>query len=164
MVGYGRTLKADPWEWRYTTSPAGLSGGSAEGASEGRQPLTGPHLPPAAQAAQTTEKESPRACRAQKPPLKGQALAFLSLAAAATKLHFHAARRAGGQNNIKRKPTCLQGAKAFSQRTDPALLSSTHLPRTPSQLASRASLFYTEKILAAQTAAPNHIFCPARGA
>ena len=34
----------------------------------------------------------------------------------------------------------------------------------PPQLASRASLFYTEKILAAKTAAPNHIFCPARGA
>ena len=43
-------------------SPAGSSGGSAEGASEGRQPLTGPHLPPAAQAAQTKVKKSPRAC------------------------------------------------------------------------------------------------------
>ena len=53
MVGYGRPLKAAPWEWKYTTSPAGSSGGSAEGASEGRQPLTGPNLPPAAQAAKT---------------------------------------------------------------------------------------------------------------
>ena len=58
MVGYGRPLKADPWEWKYTTSPAGSSGGSAEGASEGRQPLTGPHLPPP-EAAQTREKEKP---------------------------------------------------------------------------------------------------------
>ena len=56
MVGSGKPLRATPWEWGYTTSPAGSSGGSAEGASEGRQPLTGPHLPPAAQAAQTTEK------------------------------------------------------------------------------------------------------------
>ena len=39
--------------------PAGSSGGSAEGASEGRQPLTGPHLPPAAQAAKTQLKEKP---------------------------------------------------------------------------------------------------------
>ena len=164
MVGYGRPLKADPWEWKYTTSPAGSSGGSAEGASEGRQPLTGPHLPPVAQAAQIEENESFRTRRVQTPPFKGQALAFFLLVAVATKLHFHAARRAGGPNNRKGKPPRLQGAKAFSQRTDPALLSSTHLPRTPSQLASRASLFYTEKILAAQTAAPNHIFCPARGA
>ena len=36
------------------TSPAGLSGGSAEGAEEGRQPLTGPHLPPP-EAAKTKE-------------------------------------------------------------------------------------------------------------
>ena len=42
-------------------SPAGSSGGSAEGASEGRQPLTGPHLPPAAQAAQIkSSKKAPR--------------------------------------------------------------------------------------------------------
>ena len=53
MMEYGRPLWANPWEWRHMTSPAGSSGGSAEGASEGRQPLTGPHLPPAAQAAQT---------------------------------------------------------------------------------------------------------------
>ena len=83
MVGYGRPLKADPWEWKYTTSPAGSSGGSAEGASEGRQPLTGPHLPPAAQAAQTKIKKSPRARRAQKPSLKEQAR-FLLYEAAAT--------------------------------------------------------------------------------
>ena len=38
-------------------SPAGSSGGSAEGASEGRQPLTGPHLPPAAKAAQIKFKD-----------------------------------------------------------------------------------------------------------
>ena len=42
MVEYGKPLRANPWEWGYTTSPAGSSGGSAEGASEGRQPLTGP--------------------------------------------------------------------------------------------------------------------------
>ena len=83
MVGYGRPLKADPWEWKYTTSPAGSSGGSAEGASEGRQPLTGPHLPPAAQAAQTKIKKTPRARRAQKPSLKEQAR-FLLYEAAAT--------------------------------------------------------------------------------
>ena len=52
MVGYGKPLRASPWEWKDTTSPAGLSGGSAEGASEGRQPLTGPLLPPP-EAAQT---------------------------------------------------------------------------------------------------------------
>ena len=36
-VEYGKPLKANPWEWRYTKNPAGSSGGSAEGASEGRQ-------------------------------------------------------------------------------------------------------------------------------
>ena len=69
---YGKPLRANPWEWREATSPAGSSGGSAEGASEGRQPLTGPHLPPP-EAAQTTNNKGLRACRAQKPPLKGQA-------------------------------------------------------------------------------------------
>ena len=55
---YGKPLRANPWEWREATSPAGSSGGSAEGASEGRQPLTGPHLPPP-EAAQTTKMNSP---------------------------------------------------------------------------------------------------------
>ena len=50
-------MKANPWKWRTTKAPAGLSGGNAEGASEGRQPLTGPHLPHAAQAAKTKEIE-----------------------------------------------------------------------------------------------------------
>ena len=58
----------------YTTNPAGSSGGSAEGASEGRQPLTGPHLPPAAQAAQIKENESLGTRRVQRPPFRGQAL------------------------------------------------------------------------------------------
>ena len=58
MLEVGKPLKASPWEWRYATSPAGSSGGSAEGASEGRQPLTGPHLPPP-EAAKTAEKEKP---------------------------------------------------------------------------------------------------------
>ena len=53
MRAYGKPLRANPWEWREATSPAGSSGGSAEGASEGRQPLTGPHLPPP-EAAKTT--------------------------------------------------------------------------------------------------------------
>ena len=51
-------------------SPAGSSGGSAEGASEGRQPLTGPHLPPAAQAAKTKFTKKPRARRATKFPFQ----------------------------------------------------------------------------------------------
>ena len=54
IMVYGKPLAASPWEWRYTTSPAGSSGGSAEGAEEGRQPLTGPHLPPP-EAAKTKE-------------------------------------------------------------------------------------------------------------
>jgi hypothetical protein len=76
MAGTGKPLEASPWERRYTTSPAGSSGGSAEGASEGRQPLTGPHLPPP-EAVQTTQKKRPRARRAQKPSLKGQAYFIL---------------------------------------------------------------------------------------
>ena len=51
--------------WRKMERPAGSSGGSAEGASEGRQPLTGPHLPPAAQAAQAKTIIRPRARGAQ---------------------------------------------------------------------------------------------------
>ena len=74
MSEVGKPLKANPWEWRYATSPAGSSGGSAEGASEGRQPLTGPHLPPAAQAAQIKESKSSRVRRTQQTPLKGHAL------------------------------------------------------------------------------------------
>ena len=66
MVEYGKPSGANPWERRGTTSPAGSSGGSAEGASEGRQPLTGPHLPPVAQAAQTKLQKNPRARRAHK--------------------------------------------------------------------------------------------------
>ncbi len=53
-------------------SPAGSSGGSAEGASEGRQPLTGPRLPPAAQAAKTKFTKKPRARRATKFLPEGQ--------------------------------------------------------------------------------------------
>ena len=78
MAETGKPLEASPWERRYTTSPAGSSGGSAEGASEGRQPLTGPHLPPAAQAAQIKIKKGSRARRAQNPPLKGQAWFYSS--------------------------------------------------------------------------------------
>jgi len=48
MMGYGRPLKTAPWEWRDTTSPAGSSGGSAEGASEGRQYTAAPNRPPSA--------------------------------------------------------------------------------------------------------------------
>ena len=39
-------------------NPAGSSGGSAEGASEGRQPLTGPLLPRAAQAAEIKRRKA----------------------------------------------------------------------------------------------------------
>ena len=51
-------------------SPAGSSGGSAEGASEGRQPLTGPHLPPAAQAAKTQLKKKPPRRRPEQNKMK----------------------------------------------------------------------------------------------
>ena len=78
MAETGKPLEASPWERKYTTSPAGSSGGSAEGASEGRQPLTGPHLPPAAQAAQIKIKKGSRARRAQNPPLKGQVRLYSS--------------------------------------------------------------------------------------
>ena len=51
----------------------GASGGMQGGPRRGRSPITGPALPPAAQAAQTKIKKSPRARRAQQTPLKGQA-------------------------------------------------------------------------------------------
>ena len=54
----------------------GASGGMQGGPRRGRSPITGPALPPAAQAAQTKIKKSPRARRAQKPSLKGQALIY----------------------------------------------------------------------------------------
>ena len=50
----------------------GASGGMQGGPRRGRSPITGPALPPP-EAAQTTENESLRARRAQKPHLKGQA-------------------------------------------------------------------------------------------
>ena len=50
--------------------PAGSSGGSAEGASEGRQPLTGPHLPPAAKVAKTQLKEKPPRRRPEQNEMK----------------------------------------------------------------------------------------------
>ena len=50
--------------------PAGSSGGSAVGASEGRQPLTGPHLPPAAKAAKTQPKEKPPRRRPEQNKMK----------------------------------------------------------------------------------------------
>ena len=59
-------------------SPAGSSGGSAEGASEGRQPLTGPRLPPAAQAAQIKSKEKAPVPAGQQSPPEGQSLFHLS--------------------------------------------------------------------------------------
>ena len=48
--GIWKALEGLPVRVEIYESPAGSSGGSAEGASEGRQPLTGSLLPPAAQA------------------------------------------------------------------------------------------------------------------
>ena len=56
---WAKCLQRGSGDWWDMESPAGSSGGSAEGASEGRQPLTGPHLPPAAKAAKTQLKEKP---------------------------------------------------------------------------------------------------------
>ena len=55
----------------------GASGGMRGGPRRGRSPITGPALP-SPEAAQTTENESLRARRAQKPHLKGQARFYLS--------------------------------------------------------------------------------------
>ena len=67
--------------------------------------------------------------------------------------HRHAARPRWAHKHLSEDRPCF----IFLKRT-------LRMPPFPPQLASRASLFYTEKILAAKTAAPNHIFCPARGA
>ena len=48
MMEYGRPLWANPWEWRHTTSPAGSSGGSADGASPKGLCLAAPPRPPSA--------------------------------------------------------------------------------------------------------------------
>ena len=84
----------------------GASGGMQGGPRRGRSPITGPALP-TPEAAQTKIKKSPRARRAQKLILKGQTLLcfFLSARRAYPRRppRTHAARRAGGQKNIKRK-------------------------------------------------------------
>ena len=109
MVEYGKPSGANPWERRGTTSPAGSSGGSAEGASEGRQPLTGPHLPPP-EAAQTKKEKSPCTRRVQKSPFNGQAMQ--------RKFRLPAG---GGPNYINEKPLCPQGAENTSRRPNSAL-------------------------------------------
>ena len=50
MVEYGKPSGANPWERRGTTSPAGSSGGSAEGASPKGLCLAAPNRPPSAPA------------------------------------------------------------------------------------------------------------------
>ena len=98
----------------------GASGGMQGGPRRGRSPITGPALPHAAQAAQTTEKKGRRARRAHKLSFKGQAL-FSSKRPRPYRTTPPAAQAA--KTKGKRKPPCPQGTTPTSQRTGPALFS-----------------------------------------
>ena len=67
-------------------SPAGWSGGSAEGASEGRQPLTGPRLPPP-QAAQIKYKEKAPVPAGHNRPQKRDFMFFIRPQGTTTRAH-----------------------------------------------------------------------------
>ena len=112
----------------------GASGGMQGGPRRGRSPITGPALPPAAQAAQTKIKKSPRARRAQQTPRKGQARFLCPLNT----------RRAGGQNNIKRKTAVPAGYKSYRSEDKPCFFCletpTAKNPRPPRRLPKRRTL------------------------
>ena len=97
----------------------GASGGMQGGPRRGRSPITGPALPHAAQAAQTTNKKGLRARRAQKTTLNVQALLnFFWSARRACPLRPSPRRRRPKQQK-KKSPRAPQGTQAAFQRKRP---------------------------------------------
>jgi len=124
-------LGATPWERRYTTSPAGSSGGSAEGASEGRQPLTGPHLPPP-EAAQTKQSKAAMPAGHTKATFQRTSPAFLLPVAPApqTSSLRHPPRRRPKLN--KRKAPMPAGHKSLISKDRIGFILLKRPPRIPS--------------------------------